>query len=289
MFVRVDDFCQHFEKQWHKQLLQEKATSRLRKGRLCLSEIMTIVIGFQSSRFRDFKAYYRFLEEYHRCEFPGLVSYNRFVQLMPRTLIPLCAYLRGRRGRVTGISFIDSTAIAVCHNRRISRNRVFRGLAQRGKTSLDWFLGFKVHLIINECGELLAFQITPGNVDVRKPVPQMVKGLSGKLFGDKGYLSQPLFEQLFNQGLAFFTTRKRNMKPQLLSLYDKILLRKRALIETVNEQLKSHFQLEHTRHRSSVNFMINLVAALVAYSHQPNKPHLNLSNSDLQLLSLFDP
>lgn len=176
-------------------------------------------------------------------------------------------------------------SLAVCHNRRISRNRVFRGLAQRGKTSIDWFYGFKLHLIINECGELLAFQITPGNVDDRQPVPKMSKGLWGKLFGDRGYLSQPLFEQLFQEGLSFFTNRKRNMKPQLLHLYDKILLRKRALIETVNDQLKNQSQLEHTRHRSSVNFMINLVAALVAYTHQPKKPSLNLSNFDLQLLS----
>lgn len=148
--------------------------------------------------------------------------------------------------------FIDSTKISVCHNRRINRHRVLRGLAQRGKTSIDWFFGFKVHLIINECGELLAFHITPGNVDDRKPVPRMVKGLTGKLFGDRGYLSQTLFEQLFAQGLELFTTCRSNMKPRLLKLYDKLLLRKRALSETVNDQLKNQAYLEHTRHRSPI-------------------------------------
>lgn len=260
---------------------------RNRAGQLCLSEKLTIIVGFQASGFRTFKSYYQFIQHYHAKEFPALVSYNRFIQVMPQNLIPLCAYLLSCRGQVTGISFIDSTKISVCHNRRISRHRVLRGLAQRGKTSIDWFFGFKVHLLINECGEWLAFHITPGNVDDRKPVPKMVRGLSGKLFGDRGYLSQALFEQLFQGGLELFTTCRRNMKNRLLKLHDKILLRKRALSETLNDQLKNQAHLEHTRHRSVVNFMINLVAALVAYTHQPKKPLLALSDSELSLLPLL--
>jgi hypothetical protein len=166
--------------------------------------------------------------------FPQLVSYTRFVELMPQALIPLCGYLRTRKGRCTGIAFIDSTALAVCHNRRLATHKVFKGWAARGKTSMGWFYGFKLHLIVNDEGELLAFQLTPGHVDDRRPVPRLAKGLLGQLFGDRGYISQVLHDVLWGQGLELLTKVRRNMKNRLMRLEDKLLLRKRALIETIN-------------------------------------------------------
>ena len=153
---------------------------------------------------------------------------------------------------------------------------MFKKVAQRGKTSTGWFYGFKLHLVVNDSGELLAFHITPANVDDRKPVLEMVKGLSGKLFGDKGYISKALFEALFEQGLQLITRLRKNMKNALMPMIDKILLRKRSLIETINDQLKNISQIEHSRHRSVANFMVNLVAGLIAYTHQPRKPSLNI-------------
>lgn len=289
LFCNVDDFCIAFN-----DFLQARglaAGSGQKRGPqplLALSEVMTIIIHFHQSHYRDFKAYYTdHVSFYLRSEFPRLPSYNRFVELMPSALLPLCLYLQSRLAAPTGISFIDSTPLPVCHNRRIERHKVFAGLAARGKTSMGWFYGFKLHLIVNECGELVAFYVTPGNVDDRKPVPHLTKALWGKLFGDKGYISQALFEELFERGLQLITSLRKNMKPRLMPLMDKLLLRKRSIIETINDQLKNISQIAHTRHRSVDNFMVNLIAGLIAYTWQPRKPSLNLANEDAALLSVL--
>jgi hypothetical protein len=288
LFCDVDDFCRAFVPQWHQQLLQNQVIKRVREPGLSLSERMTLMIHFHQSHYRDFKAYYtQHVLKHLRSEFPNLVSYNRFVELMPSMLVPLCVYLDQRKGTITGLSFVDATKIAVCHNKRIARHQVFEGLAQRGKTSTGWFFGFKLHLIVNEVGELLAFCLTPGNVDDRQPVPELAKELFGKLFGDKGYISQRLFELLFERGVQLITPIRKNMHNCLEPLLDKILLRKRALIETINDQLKNISQIEHSRHRSVTNFMVNLVAGLIAYTHQDKKPALKLTPDQLALFPDF--
>lgn len=286
LFCDVDDFCRLFLPDWHRQQLQYGERKRLRGCRLAVSEIMTILIHFHQSQYRNVKAYYLL----HLCRhladaFPNRLSYNRFVAVIPTVLMPLCVYLHTRKGQATGIAFIDATSLVVCHNRRIYSHKVFKQVARRGKTSVGWFYGFKLHLVVNDCGELLAFQITPGNMDDRKPVPQLVKGLTGKLFGDRGYISQKLFETLLEQNLQLITKLRKTMRNKLLPLSDKLLLRKRALIETINDQLKNISQIEHTRHRSVINSMVNLLAGLVAYTHQPKKPSLNLSQNQLKLLN----
>ena len=277
LFCEVDDFCDEFEA-WlsPKQL---KAAKPGPKQRLSSSEIMTIVIHFHQSGYRDFKHYYKhYVCKYLTQDFPRLVSYNRFVELMSGVLLHLCAYLQTRFGDCTGISFVDSTSIAVCHNRRISRNKVFAHLAERGKTTMGWFFGFKLHIIVNDIGELLAVYLTPGNVDDRKPLGMMTQDLFGKLFGDRGYISQKLFDYFFQRGLELITTIRKNMKNSLIKIEDKLLLRKRFIIETINDQLKNVSQIEHTRHRKPANFAVNLLAGLIAYTHQPKKPSINWRN-----------
>jgi transposase len=277
LYCDVDDFWQGFRAQWYSHLLAAGEIKRVRAPELSESEVMTIVIDFHRSGYRTFKAYYTEHVLVHlRSEFPNLVSYNRFVELMQRMVIPLAAYLRQCYGVCTGISFIDSTSLAVCENRRIQRHRVFRGVAQRGKSSLGWFYGFKLHLVTNDRGELLAVRLTPGNVDDRQPVPELARSLFGKLFGDRGYLSQPLFEQLFEQGIQLVTHLRKNMPNRLIPLQDKLLLRRRTIIETINDQLKNISQIEHTRHRSLLNCLVNVLAGLIAYCHQPRKPSLRL-------------
>lgn len=277
VFCEVDDFCQAFEPQWTQQLLHSDERKRRKTSNLSLSEVMTIIIAFHRSNYRTFKHYYTgYVAKYWRGAFPMLVSYTRFVELMGAALIPLCSYLHTRKGQVSGIGFIDSTPIIVCHRQRAPTHQLFKKKAHWGKNSMGGFYGFKLHLIINDEGELLAFKLTPANVDDRQPVPEMTRGMFGKLFGDKGYISQPLFELLFERDLQLITKLKKNMKNKLLPLFDKILTRKRALIETVNDQLKNISQIEHTRHRSIANFMVNLVAALIAYTYQDKKPSLNL-------------
>ncbi len=148
---------------------------------------------------------------------------------------------------MTGIAFVDSTPIQVCHPARAQAHKVFKHQVGWGKSSTGWKFGFKLHLIINQPGELLSFKLTPANTDDRKPVPEMTQALFGQLFGDRGYISQKLFEQLYERGKELVTKAKRNMKQRLLKLMDKILLRKRSLIESVNDQLKNICQIEHSR------------------------------------------
>jgi len=278
LFCSVDDFWQQFAPRWQHELLTSGQRQRKRLSDMHPSEIMTILILFHQSHYRTFKAYYtEYVQRHLRSEFPTVVSYNRFVELMPTVLVPLVAYLYTQLGQCTGISFIDSTPLAVCHNARIHSHRVFDGRAARGKTSVGWFFGFKLHLVVNDQGEILAFCLTPGNVDDRHPVPKLAKGLVGKLFGDKGYLSQPLAQQLLvTQGLQLITKLRKKMHNRLLEWSDKLLLRKRTIIETITDQLKNISQIEHSCHRSPITFLVNLIAGLIAYCHQPKKPSLGV-------------
>ena len=291
LFCEIDDFYRTFKQSIPNHLLT--ASPRINfpwtvpPCTLSPSEMMTLVVAFHLSNYRTFKHFYQHVQRYWRAEFPRLVSYPRFVALQPYLLVPLCLYLNSRKGPITGIAFIDSTRLVVCHNRRIYSHRVFKGLAQRGKTSVGWFFGFKLHLIINDRGDLLAFKLTPANTDDRTPVPEMTRGMWGKLFGDKGYISQALFELLFKQNLQLITKIKKNMKNKLMPMADKILLRKRALIETVNDQLKNISQVEHTRHRSITGFMLNVLGALIAYTYQEKKPSLHLETVEPQTLPVI--
>lgn len=281
LFCDVDDFCKAFLPKWEEKLITSGEKKRQRERSLTISEIMTILITFHQSHYRDFKAYYceQVLKQW-RPEFPGLVSYNRFVEYVPSVLIPLIVFLRTCcLGKCTGVSFIDSTSLDVCLNQRIHSHKVFAGLAERGKTSTGWFFGFKLHLVVNDQGELLSFCISPGNVDDRAPVTNLAKPLFGKLFGDKGYISHRLAKTLREMfDLQLITKLRSNMKNQLMLWNDRILLRKRAIIETIIDQLKNISQIEHSRHRSIINFFVNVLCGLIAYCRRPVKPSLGLDH-----------
>lgn len=212
------------------------------------AEIMVILILFHSGGFRCFKHYYQEYVCKHLAHlFPKRVSYNRFVELEKEVLLPLAIFIKQvLLGECTGISFVDSTPLRVCRNQRILIHKTFEGLAGRGKCSMGWFFGFKLHLIINDKGEILNFMFTPGNVDDREPLKQnrFVKKIKGKLCGDKGYIGQALFENLFMNGIQLITKVKNNMRNSLMGIADKIILRKRALIETVNDELKNIAQID---------------------------------------------
>ncbi|UZQ52072.1 IS982 family transposase [Clostridium kluyveri] len=283
VFYDVDNYCIAFEEYCRSHFIEENNCSHfsiIKSRNLSLSEVMTIIIYFHLSAYRNFKAYYiKYVSTVLRPYFPELVSYNRFVELMQETLLPLLLYMRKfRTFKCTGISFIDSTTLDVCHNRRIHSHKVFKGIAERGKSSTGWFYGFKLHLVINDKGEILSFYLTPGNVDDRniEVIEQLSKELYGKLFGDKGYLSKKISDILYSKGVQLITKLKRNMKNKLMCMEDKIILRKRAVIENVNDHLKNVCQIEHSRHRSLTNFMVNIVSGLAAYGFLPKKPSLKL-------------
>jgi hypothetical protein len=284
IFCDVDDFCKQFEPEWHKILIEHQRKDNKRRNRkteLSISEAITIVTMFHKTHYRTFKDYYhRYVISYLKSYFPKLLSYSRFVNLMKTCLFPLFIFSQSCLGECTGISFVDSTILTVCHARRINSHRVFRNMAKRGKTSTGWFYGFKLHLIINDSGEIIAYMLSAGNIDDRIPVPGLSKDIFGKLFGDKGYISQELFLKLYEKGIEIITKLKRNMKNKLMSIVDKALLRSRGVIESVNNKLKADCQIEHHRHRSPWNFLVNLVSGIVAYSYDPCKPSVRLTRRE---------
>lgn len=283
MYCMMDDFYKVFGPEWEKHLLNNGDKKRRRKASLSIPEVMCLVVLFHQLRFRQFKSFYtsyaqRFLKEY----FPGLPSYQRFVELMPRSAVPLTALFQIVKGKCTGISIADSTPIAVCDNLRIRRHRVFADIAARGKSSTGWFFGFKLHAVINHSGDLLAIKLTPGNVDDRKPLPELCDGFFGKLLADKGYLATWLTNCLHDQGIELITKLRKNMKKITRHPFDEALLRKRSVIETVFDELKNLCQIEHTRHRSIANFLVNLIAGVIAYCLSPVKPRMSvLSNAPI--------
>ena len=278
LFCEIDDFFLAFEKyQAHRQLPGRRCEKRGCPRTLHPSEVMTILVNFHQSQYRTFKDYY--LKEvclHLRWAFPHLVSYNRFVALKSEVMFAASVYLYTRLGGCDGVSFIDSTRLRVCENRRIPRHRVFAEEAGRGMTSMGWFYGFKLHLVINTHGELLSVYLTSGNTDDRRPVLELARPVFGKLYADKGYISKELRQTLKSEEVDLIYKVRKNMKAEALSDFDALMLKKRMLIETVIGQLKSRTQLEHTRHRSFQNFQVNIVSALIAYTHQEKKPTLNL-------------
>ena len=281
IFCQVDDFWKQFQVVWQQSLLEEGLVKRHKACTLSMSEIMTIVIMFHFSRYRCFKDYYeRLVMKGYRKYFPSLVSYNRFTELMQSCAVPLGVFMTSQRlSQTQGIAFVDSTKLEVCENTRIAQHLVFADIAQRSKTSTGWFYGFKLHLVINHIGEILSFCITTGNTDDRNAavIDQLTKGLWGKLYGDRGYISEPLRVKLKEKGIDLVTKIKSNMKNKLMPLLDKLMLRKRALIESVYDFLKNTCQIHHTRHRCKNNWFVNLVSGLVAYSYLPKKPALKFS------------
>ena len=288
IFCIVDEFCKEYDQVVDKHLLGNPAKRPLVMSK---SEIITIMITFQLSGFRTFKHFYLYyLLKHMQKEFPKTVSYNRFTELMQQNLMPLTLFLKTCcLGKCTGISFIDSTPIRVCKNKRINQNKVFKGIATTGKSTMGWFYGFKLHIIINDKGEILTFTITQANTDDRTPLKteRFLDKIFGKLFADKGYIGKELAQLLFVDGVQIITQVKNNMKNCLMTMSDKILLRKRSVIETVNDELKNICQIEHSRHRSFGNFLTNLISGLIAYSFLPKKPSIKFATENSNQICLF--
>lgn len=292
LFCMADDFCKFFDAMMKKYILKsDNKRAYHRDSTMSKSEIMLIMIMFHDSGYRCLKHFYvEKVCKHLRYLFPKVVSYNRFVELEKQVAVPLALFIKKvLLGKCTGISFVDSTPLRVCRNQRIHIHKVFKGIAQRGKCSMGWFFGFKLHLICNEKGEILNFMITPGDVDDRKPLEYkaFVEFIYGKLVGDKGYIGKNLFQRLFVDGIQLITKLKSNMKGALMSVSDKLLLRKRAIIETVNDELKNIAQVEHSRHRSFENFIVNMLGAIAAYCVFPKKPCIHVQRTLDTQLALF--
>ena len=278
IFCIIDEFCKHFDAEnAQKVLISSKVTPRRRRAAsMSDSEIMTILLLFHFGSYRNFKHYYlSFIKIIQKKEFPTAVSYNRFVELEGRVFFQMMFFLNLQTfGRCTGITFVDSTMIPICHNLRRYANKVFKGIATDGKGTMGWCHGFKLHLACNDRGEIIAFVLTGANVSDKDPevFKVLAKRLYGKLFADKGYISQRLFDILFEDGIQLVTGLRVNMKNKLMPFYDRMMLRKRYIIETINDMLKNTAQIVHSRHRSVGNFIMNIISALGAYCFFDNKP-----------------
>jgi hypothetical protein len=287
IFCQIDDFCNNFDVNFQHFFLTGPTKKRRKACAISLSEIMTIVILFHMSGYRTFKDFYLLCVcRELRPHFPKLLSYSRFVQVMEHALMPLTVFLNGVKGKETGIYYVDSTPIKACHIKREKRHKVFKGLATKGKSSMGWFFGFKLHLVINNLGEIMACTLTKANTDDRKPVPTLVEMLHGWLFADKGYLGQEFWEKLKAQSIELFTKVKKNMKKKIIAPIQGFYLSKRGLIETVNDQLKNICQIEHTRHRKPANAFVNLVSGLIAYAFRPRKPSIKNNKLRKPILAL---
>jgi len=205
VYYFIDDFCKIYE-EWERSRLLPSCRQRFRSGEMALSEMLTIVVSYHFSGYKCFKYFYQYeIAQRHRQAFPKLLSYSRFIQRMPSLFLPLHMLLHMLCGEETGVYFIDSTSLPVCHNRRIARHKTFDGLAARGKTSMvGWFFGLKLHIIINNKGQLMATKITRGNINDRGPVEELAASLKGLIAADKGYLSKELFQRLYNKGLKTY-------------------------------------------------------------------------------------
>lgn len=289
IFCEIDDFCKKFIPFWKKQLIESGKQKRAdRTDCLSISEIMTILICYQNSKIKNFKSFYYTIARNSLIKyFPNLPSYNRFLDVEKKAFIPLIAFLqyKNQSSIRTDIYYVDSTPLPVCKNQRIHRHKTFKGIAKRGKSSMGWFFGFKLHIITNSMGELISFQLTKGNVHDNRPVTELVKNLMGKLFGDKGYLGKKLKETLKQQGLDIITKVRSNMKKKYeksLSKQDKFLLSKRGIIETVIGQIKEQTNITTTKIKNKFNYFINVISSLIAYQLKPNKPKLHLAGIEFQ-------
>lgn len=288
IFYHIDEFNKQFEKDFNTRLLSSGENKRKRSFSLTASEVMTITLFYHYSGYKTFKDYYeKHVLCYMRDDFKGLVSYNRFLELRNKVVAPLTIFLQLTSLKIKednehlGVSFIDSFSLEVCHIKRASSHKTFAGSAAKGKTSTGWFFGFKVHIVTNPCGEIIACAITPGNVadNNRNILMLLTKGILGKIFGDKGYLvNEQVRRELANKGVHIVTKLRKDMKNKLMPLEDRLLLKKRGIIESVGSVLKETFSLEHSRHRSYAGFLSHVISTLVAYFFKPNKPSIMASN-----------
>jgi Transposase DDE domain len=282
LFYHADEFCKVYEEEIARRELPNNRSNR-RKGLMTISEIITARVMYHSSGYKTVKDFFTRDRARLMNYFPGLVSYSRFVELCVEAIVPFAAFSKACCLLAEEyISYIDSTKLEVCHIRRASGHKTFKGIATKGRTSVGWFFGFKLHLVTNAFGNIIDFDITSGNIADNNAslIRKLTKKLKGKLFGDRGYLlNKELYAELVSRGLSLFTKIRSNMKPQIMPLEDRLLLQRRGISETIIGILKDSLGLEHARHRSPVAFCVNVLSTIIAYFFRPNKPTIGRTDA----------
>jgi len=258
---------------------------------MSIAEVMTICIFYHYSGFKCFKYFYKQgIEKTWKSYFPDAVSYNRFIELKKEINLLLFLFTQAMCGdNFSKTYYVDSTKMAVCDNHRIHKHKVFDGVAQRGKTSMGWFFGLKLHMITDENGEIISFTFSSGNkadnnIEINQELAKNIH--SGTIYGDAGYISKKLSQALIEEGILLITKIRKNMKNKLLPIKDKWLLKKRTIIETIFDVMKNIFDLWHTRHRSIDNAFNNAISCITAYQFLDAKPSITKKNQRQIALSL---
>ncbi len=257
------------------QITSSNTRKRNKSSRMAPHRIMAVLLMFHLSGYRDFRSFYEIMiQGYLKKMFPHSLSYSWFIRIKSRYLHAMFCYLTSKMQPSHEISYIDSTCLKACHIKRASSHKTFKGIAEKGHTSVGWFYGFKLHLVIDAYGNIVDFCVSKGNKHDTYGLDKLTKNIKGLLFGDKGYISQKKAKQLEDKGIKLITKPRKNMKPKSLSKEEKSLLRSRGVIETVIGQLKDMHHVENTKVRSMHGWMMNILAALTAYQIRAFKPSI---------------
>ena len=273
IYCHIDDYYILNKKEIIQAIKKHSKIVRYRESRLSIPEIISILIYFHKHRTKDFRNFYNgFVLKYLKEYFPNLLSYTRFMQIKNKVIAPLVKVLGANNSKKTGIYFIDSSPLKVCHIKRAKRHKTFDEVASYGKSSMGFYKGFKIHLIINEIGEIINYRITKSNVDDRKVAYDLARNISGKLYADKGYISRDLVKKLAYNDLELIHNVRSNMNDIYIADIDKLMLKKRFIIETVFGKIKQSTDIENSRHRSLNGFIITVLTSLISYNFEIRKP-----------------
>ena len=275
MFLAIDNFVNTLFAQKSLLLRHYYGISGPRSA-MSLADTLKLVLAYHSEvhQFKHFKAFHQYVSQHQREQFPNLLSYSRTNCLRCKVYQLLEALFGFNLGKPTADNLIDSTRIPTTKRHRGKRKRKMLTKANFGYTWSGYYFGFKLHLIINSFGEIIRTEITPAKISDVSQVKKMCQGMTGNLYGDRGYVGKDLREEVENEfGVHLKAKPRKNMSGDYLSKRDKKFLRKcRNIIETVIGMLKRSHDLEHSRHRSNNGFYSNLWGALVAYSFRLDKP-----------------
>lgn len=273
LFCIVDTLVR--EVLFHTSSLPESGNTLGRPHNLSISEAVTISLYRFLFPWTDFKHYYGFVQNYHTKEFPNAPHYDNMLsyqkQLLPfftKLLGILIAINRSAfKNKKVRIMCVDGSPLPVCVNKRIFHHKVMKQVSARGKSTMGWFYGMKLHILVDERGNLLGVTITPGNVDERTQVKKLVGDITNSLLiADAGYVKELLKQELFEKnGIQFVTGVKRTMK-KLMSCEQHSVLRARQLVETVIGSVKHRLGMTFRLHRSIAGYQVHFVLTLIAYT-----------------------
>lgn len=281
LFCVIDDFFLKFEATYWKFLKQSRYSLRIRTAQLMLSEICFIAIWYKCSHFNNFKAFFLWLKEDKSHLFKNLPCYQRIIHLINMHQLALHAlHVALMKGQDKQYLWIDSTSLPVCKNQRIQRHKSLAKIATRGKSSMGWFYGCKLHIAMNQFGEIACSALSNGHIANIKMVEQLVEGSKAKIYADRGYISQDLKSRLKDKDIDLITYHRKNMQAIQLSVPDEYHLRQRNKIETLFSLLKGQYNLVTSKARSIHGFISGIYASLCAYQliHR-NKPIIRIIES----------